>query len=704
MKRGVFLTVYIVMLITAVNAQNSSTAAKVYNLTGNVRDASTNEPLAFANISIEETQQGTTADGQGHFSLKLKQGEYTLQCSYVGYKAFTNHISVVNDTNLIVILSSIDMQLQNVTVYANNRDNENSRNEVSALSLQSDNIGKSTSLMSDVLRSVQMLPGVTADNELSAKFNVRGGNPDENLVLINGTEVYEPYHVKEAEDASIGIFNTGMIKKMDLITGGFSARYGDRMSSVVDIEYRDGNADHITGQASLSLTDFDALIEGPMGDKGSFIIGARESYTQYVLDLLNTSGGLHISFDDLQGVFSYTPVPQDKLSFKFIYAGDKFNNDPKEDYYGPYTYNYYPRAGQGTITETWQDSSESHADYYTAMASFQNVNTLSSKAIFKSELSYYDQFEAEHSWQIYRYWNSISTPSFRAFALDNSIYLLNNNVHIKTLEANSSLNMQVTSFYNTVSGLSFRHISYDQDHTSVLTISQFNNENNYPDTTNITQEQNNLDNSFVTINAQSFKLAGYQENILQAGKNLIFNIGGRFDYFDLDKELTWSPRVNFAYNINPDLTIRGAWGHYYQSPVYEQIAYSAASDTNTKSQHAVHYILGAEYNVITNSAERNYLKFKLEGYYKKYDNLISSYVSSYGDTYYTKKNDASGRASGADLYIMYSTSIFSGWISYSLLKAEQKMNNNDYGYFPRSTDQHNTFDAVADFDLGLDWI
>jgi hypothetical protein len=337
------------------------------------------------------------------------------------------------------------------------------------------------------------------------------------------------------------------------------------------------------------------------------------------------------------------------------------------------------------------------------MASVQNVNTISSKVILKSELSYYDQYDAQHHWQINQYWNTISAPSIKGFYQDNDYYLLNDNVHIKTLEANSSLDMQVTSFYNTVSGLSYQHISYDQDNVSILTISEFNNEDYYPDTVNTTMNENNLDNSFVTIHAQSFKLAGYHENILQAGENLIFNIGGRFDYFDLDKEITWSPRINFAYKINPDLTIRGAWGHYYQSPIYEQIAYSAASDTNTKSQHAIHYVLGAEYNVITNATERNYLKFKLEGYYKKYDNLISSYVSSYGDTYYTKKNDAMGSASGADLYIMYSTSIFSGWISYSLLKAEQKMNDNDYGYFPRSTDQRNTFDAVGDFDLGLDW-
>ena len=110
--------------------------------------------------------------------------------------------------------------------------------------------------MSDVLRSVQMLPGVTADNEWSAKFNVRGGNPDENLVLITVPRFMNLIMLRKLNDASIGIFNTGMIKKMDLITGGFSARYGDRMSSVVDIEYRDGNADHITGKASLSLNGF----------------------------------------------------------------------------------------------------------------------------------------------------------------------------------------------------------------------------------------------------------------------------------------------------------------------------------------------------------------------------------------------------------------------------------------------------------------
>jgi hypothetical protein len=701
-KRALFLTAYFILIISINYAQNSSPASQ-FKINGTIRDAATNEPLSFANVFIPETQQGTATDDQGRFSFNLKAGEYTLQCSYVGYKTTANNLTVNKDVQLNISLSSIDMLLQNVTVFANKQADGNEQKEVSALSLQSENIAKSSSLMSDVLRSVQMLPGVTSDNELSAKFNVRGGNGDENLVLINGTQVYEPYHVKEASNASIGIFNTDMIKKMDLITGGFSARYGDRMSSVVNIEYRDGNQDHLTGQASLSLTDFDALVEGPLGEKGSFIIGARQSYTQYILDIIGNNNGLNVQFNDVQGVLAYRPAAQDKLSLKFIYAGDYYNNNPVQNFYGPHSYYYTSQGQTGYLTEAWQDSSESHANYYTAMVSLQNINTISSKAILKSELSYYDQYESEHQWSGSQYWNTYTRTNVKAFRQNKDFYLLNNNLHIKTLEANSSLDMQVTSSFNTKTGGSFQRIFYDQDHLSQLTISEFNNEDKYPDTVNSIRNENNLDNSFVTVHAQSYKLAGYHENIFQVSENLILNIGGRFDYFALDKELTWSPRFNFAYKINPELTIRGAWGHYFQSPIYQQIAYSTASDTNTKAQRAIHYILGAEYNVMTNEAEQSFLKFKLEGYYKTYDDLISSYVTSYNETYYTKKNDAVGRTAGLDFYVMYSTSSFSGWISYSLLKAEQKMLDNNYGYFPRTTDQRHTLDVVANFDLGKDW-
>ena len=201
----------------------SNCYSQTFTLKGSVKDIETNEPLPFANIIIVETNQGTAANQQGKFAIKLIKGSYTLRCSYVGYKTVTSSFVMSKDTQVTIGMNSIDMLLQNVTVYAN-RESENDKQAVSALSLQSEKLGEITSLIPDVLRSVQMLPGVAVNNEFSAKFNVRGGSPDENLVLINGTQVYEPYHVKEAPNASIGIFNVDMIKKMDLITGGFSAR------------------------------------------------------------------------------------------------------------------------------------------------------------------------------------------------------------------------------------------------------------------------------------------------------------------------------------------------------------------------------------------------------------------------------------------------------------------------------------------------
>ena len=677
--------------------------AGTFKLTGTIRDASTNEPLSFASISVEGTSLGEITDERGRFLIDIQPGDYNLKCSYVGYKTKTIPVSIQGDVNISITLNSLDVLLQNVTIYAHKQNEASDQKEVSALSVQSEKIKKVTSIMPDVLRTVQLLPGVTSDNEFSAKFNVRGGNVDENLVLINGTQVYEPYHVKEASNASIGIFNTDLIKKMDLIAGGFSARYGDRMSSVVNIDYREGNRENYSGRASLSMTDIDALAEGPLGNDGSFILGARHSYLQYVLKLLDETS-VNPSFYDLQGVFSYSLAPQHKLSFKFIHAGDNFTEDPNINYYGPYNYPASTTSGlQGMLNESWNDSSESYAQYYSSMLALQSTNILSSRALLKTELSYYNQQESTRYWELSQYRNVFAAKNVNAFYNNSSIYLNDNNLTIKTLELNTSFDYQFGSLYGIKTGASYLNIFYNRKLTNLRTIDEISNQYHYPDTTRNFRNENQFDSNLDSINTKSYKLAGYLENIFQFGDNLIFNAGGRFDYFQINKDLTWSPRINLAYKLTPALTLRGAWGFYYQSPIYQQLAYSVASDTNTQSQKSTHYIVSAEYDLISDALNQNFLKIKVEGYYKKYDDLISSTISSDGIISYSKKNDAEGRTTGMDFYFMYSNSWFSGWISYSLLKAEQKMYNDSNGYFPRNTDQRHTISAVADLDLGKNW-
>ncbi len=698
------------LIVVAILAIVSNSYAQTFKVTGIVRDASTMERLGSASAEILETEQGTATDDHGKFEFEIPPGDYTIRCSYVGYKTAAIKISVHGNLQISVALSSLDILLQDMTIYSSRENNEGSQEEVSTLSLQSETIAHVTSMTADVLRSVEMLPGVSNDNELSAKFNVHGGDFNENLVLVNGLQVYEPYHIKEASNASIGIFDADMIKKMDLMTGGFTARYGDKMSSVLSIDYREGNKDRVKGQASLSMTDADALLEGPLGSNGSFIVGARQSYAQLVMKMLNMSPGLHVSFYDAQGLLAYQLAPQHKLSLLFIHSGDNFNEDPSVDLGSSYNYPYYTtnHAYTGSFTQAWHDTSEQHAHYYSSMIALQSTDLISSEAALKSEFSYYDQLESEHSVRQNQYSFVFSSPQLSPdiFYRDTTNRLYDDNLRIKTFELNSSFDMQVLSFYGVKLGGSYQRIFYFQNQIDQQTIAELtNNGPQYPDTTNSFQNENAIDNEFGSIDAQSFKAAGYMENVLQIGERTIINVGGRADYFDLDKELTWSPRLNLAYKVAPELTVRAAWGDYYQSPVYQQLEYSTASDTNTQSQRAIHYMIGGDYKIISDVENREFLNLKIEVFHKTYTDLISSTVSSSGRIYYSRKNDAVGRASGADFYLAYSMPGLSGWISYSYLTADQKLTAKDTlgYYFPRNTDQRNTLAAVADIDLGRSW-
>jgi outer membrane receptor protein involved in Fe transport len=672
-------------------------------LRGSVRDGSTNEPLAFATIIVDSTSQGTTTDSRGRFTLVLSPGDHRLRCSYVGYKTETVAICMPRTNPVTIALSAIDVLLQEVTVYAHRAD-DSDRMEVSVLSLQSEKMMEVTPVIPDVLRSVQMLPGVSADNEFSARFNVRGGNQDENLVLVDGTQVYDPFHVKEASNASIGIFNVDMIQKVDLITGGFTARYGDKMSSVLNIEYREGSRERVKGIASLSMTNFETVVEGPLGENGSFILGGRKSYFEYVLKMLDMGPYIHPSFYDVQGVFGYSVGARQKLLLKFIHSGDDFSEDPHRNVHDPFQWNATYGGVPFTNTQQMSDSSTSRANYYSSMVALQSVATVSSSALVKSEVSFYDQREAENSWNDSRYAYRGVSPQATYFYNNMYKHAYDNDLRIRTVEVNSNLDAQIRPSYDIKTGLSYQHINYDQDRVSESVVEEWTNEHQYPDTTYSRRIDNAADNMGDRISTQSYKVAGYLENLIQLSEHVLLNAGGRFDYFDLNRNLTWSPRINLAYRTGTGLVFRGAWGQYYQSPIYQQIAYPVASDTNTQSQRAIHYILGADYDLMIDRANQHFIKFKLEGYRKTTDNLITATQSSDGRVYYSRKNDATGTADGVDLYVAYAYPGFYGWISYGYLNARQTLVHDTIGSsFPRNTDQRHTLAMAGELELGSGW-
>ena len=345
------------------------------------------------------------------------------------------------------------------------------------------------------------------------------------------------------------------------------------------------------------------------------------------------------------------------MLLKFIRAGDNYADDPTIRSGGSYSTGIYEGAYPASLSKSWRDSSEEHAHYYSTMIAVQNSNIISSVALLKSEVSYYDELESEHSQELNLYgdlFHSVTnTGPINGFYNSESNYLYDNDLRIRTLELNSSYDMQMMQSYSMIAGASYQRIYYYQELVNQHTFSFSTNDYYYPKTTDSSWNINALDNAFGSIDAQSYKVAGYLENIFQIGESAILNVGGRFDYFDLNRDLTWSPRVNLAFKVSPELTVRGAWGHFYQSPIYQQLAYSTAYDANTQSQRAIHYVLGVDDELISDEQSHNFLKLKLEVYHKTYSDLISSTVSSSGRINYSRRNDAIGRASGLDAYVMY---------------------------------------------------
>ncbi|MBK7106408.1 MAG: TonB-dependent receptor [Ignavibacteriae bacterium] len=647
-------------------------------INGIILDSQTNEPLPFANIGINNFSLGTSSDVDGKFSMKINSKSAELIFSYVGYKTSTIKLeNLKSDEVNFIFLNPISINLQEVTVFSNSS-NPSELTQLSNLSLQSERIREISSAMPDILRSVQALPGVVVNNEFKADFNVRGGNQDENLVLVNGTQVYEPYHIKEAANASVGIFNVDLMKKVEIITGGFSAKYGDKMSSVLNIEYREGNKEKYSGAASLSLAFLDGYIEGPISEKSSFIFGVRKSYMEYVLSLIDYEDikSVKPSFYDLQGVVSYSLTLKNKLLFEFIHAGDDFSYKPERIY------------------STKIENEINTANYFSTLLDVKSKNILSSKTLLNFEISYYDQIDEEN-----RLFNRFEKINYNDYDSLQTIRLTYDSLRIKTLEFKSELNYQLNSFYEIQNGFSFQNINYLQNANDFWTY--IGNRNNTNPVIKDTLTRIGSYGNEKPIDVSSYKFAAYLENILSLTNSLTVNFGGRIDYFDINKDLTFSPRINTAYKFEDGTLLKAAWGYFYQSPIYAQLSSSVSSDTNTQSQKSIHYILGLEKQF--NFADNYFLKLKLETYYKDYSNLISSQFGVFERLTYSRKNDAIGNSKGIDLYAILNYDFFYGWLSYGYMQANENKLNDNYGEYPRYTNQTHTISIVTNFAFGNNW-
>lgn len=297
-------------------------AQQKFTLSGTLRDASSNETLIGSNIYIKEAQKSVSVNEYGFYSISLPAGTYTLKISSIGFGSVEETMVLDRNVKKDYSMQPESQQLDEVVIESNRKRAEIKRPEMSVAKLTVQEIKKMPVVMGevDVLKSILTLPGVTNAGEGASGFNVRGGSADQNLILLDEATIYNSSHLF----GFFSVFNADAIKDMKLYKGGIPARFGGRLSSVLDIYQKEGNSNdfHMTG--GIGLISSRLLAEGPIvKEKASFLVGGRASYAHLFLKLADNDNSAY--FYDLNAKLSYTLSDKNKLYLSAYFGRDLFN-------------------------------------------------------------------------------------------------------------------------------------------------------------------------------------------------------------------------------------------------------------------------------------------------------------------------------------------------------------------------------------------
>jgi Outer membrane receptor proteins, mostly Fe transport len=306
------------------------------SVSGNIKDEANGEALIGVTVSIKELKRGTVTNNYGFYSVSVPKGEYTLEVSYVGYQTISKKISLNQPVKLDLELKTAANEIKEVVVSSQRKDANITLNRMSSQQVSIATIRKMPALMGevDLLKAVQLLPGVVSAGEGTSSFSVRGGGIDQNLIVLDESTIYNASHMM----GFFSVFNNDAIKNMTLYKGDIPAAYDGRLSSLLDIQMRDGNAKKFSGSGGIGLISSRLTLEGPIGsDKTSFIVSARRTYADLFLKLSSDkdinknqlyfydfNAKINHRIDDNNRIFLSGYLGQDK--FKNTDAGFNFGN------------------------------------------------------------------------------------------------------------------------------------------------------------------------------------------------------------------------------------------------------------------------------------------------------------------------------------------------------------------------------------------
>jgi len=314
-----FLFFLLLLAVTGLHAQE-----KNRTISGNIRDAANGEDLIGASIIETGSQRGATTNSYGFYSLSLPKGKHSLTVSYLGYQSKDTVINLISDMRLHINLNSETKQLSEVVVSAEGRNAKVTKSEMSVEKLSAKTIKAAPALLGevDVLKVIQLLPGVQATSEGSSGFSVRGGGYDQNLILLDDASVYNASHLM----GFFSVFNNDAIKDVTLYKGDIPASFGGRLASLLDIRTKDGNSQHFGATGGIGLISSRLTAEGPLGDKASAIVSFRRTYADLFLKLSKEEAQRKSSlfFYDMNVKVNYRINDNNRIYLAGYFGRDKF--------------------------------------------------------------------------------------------------------------------------------------------------------------------------------------------------------------------------------------------------------------------------------------------------------------------------------------------------------------------------------------------
>jgi hypothetical protein len=658
MKTIIFI-LFIIILSSACYSQNKGV------INGTVKDKETQGPINDAIIEIIELERKTNTNASGNFDFKdIPYGTYQIRISSLGYETAVK-------TDVVVLSSrpanvSVELLLSNISTdvidvegkYFQKSTDESTSN----YNLDFEEIRRAPGAVEDISRMVQILPGVSPANDQRNDLIVRGGSPAENLTMIDGIEIpnVNHYPTQGSTSGPIGMINVKFINSVDFSTGGFSARYGDKLSSVMHISFREGYRKKFLTDINLSTAGFGGVFEGPLfTQKGSFLFSVRKSYLNLIRGAIRLAAVPDYWDFNLKTVYDISK--NNKLTFVGVGGLDKI-------------------SFEGESSEISDDNpyGKAKGDQKQFTAGF-NLKTLFKKGYVQTVLANSTAY------------TNIENRDLRTDAMKFYYDSFEGDYNVK-----SELFYQINSANNIIFGGGARYIKFNYEN-------YFNS-----DTTSFGYVIPEINVSRKDDFYKGSAFAQYTLKLL--GNNLILNAGARYDYFSgISNKNAFSPRFGISYSILPVTTISASAGIYYQAPEYIWIM-SDERNKNLTFLKATHYVAGIEHLF---SAD---LRLSLEGYYKKYDNypvatLVPTYVLISGGTengpnllFGEAVSKGFGYSRGIDvsLHKKLTGSGFYGMLNYSL--AESKITGLEGGERPGSFDYRHNITIIAGYQLANDWL